>query len=116
MLYKVGTRKELTTYPCRLPCQVYSEIFVGLVVLDCEYGSDRNYYESGGYSIILENSDDVSELTKIIDINTHLCEWTTAIGNTGYLSSLYVMNDDFSIIVYMPKNIAPTAILNELED
>ena len=115
MLYKLGTVKELRTLECPLPERVWTEIYMGLMILDIEYGENRNYLESGGYSIIVENAEDIPVLKEIIDFDAHPCEWATQIYVTGYLSALYVMNDDFSIMVYMPISIAPEAILRDLE-
>ena len=115
MLYKLGTTKELQSLNCKLPDRVRTEIYMGLMILDVEYGEDRNYFESGGCSIILEDKEDILTLKEIIDFESHPCEWATQIHVTGYLSALYVMNDDFSIMVYMPISIAPEAILRDLE-
>lgn len=115
MLYKVGTKKEVLTLLKHLPDRVLTEVFQGVVVLDAEYGEDRNYLESGGYSIIAETSDDISKVTEIIS-NNHPCEWATRISNTGWTSVLYIINDDFSIMVYAPENILPSELINELED
>lgn len=98
--------------PCNLPEKVVTEIFTGLVVLDAEYGSDRNYLESGGYSLIAETSEDIPR----IPINLNTPEWVTKIGSTGFLSALFILNDDFSIMVYLPIAIAPASIINELEE
>ena len=116
MLYKLGTVKELLTLECPLPDRVRTEIYMGLMILDIEYGERRNYLESGGYSIIVENKSDIPALKKILDFDSHPCEWATQIHVTGYLSALFVINDDFSIMVYMPISIAPNAILQDLEE
>ena len=101
----------------RLPEHVVTELFQGVMVLDAEYGEDRDYFSCGGYSLIAETADDVTQLKQIIDYDTHPCEWATRIGkDTGYLSALYLLNDDFGIMVYMPTAIAPDAILRDLED
>jgi hypothetical protein len=115
MLYKVGTKKEVLELLKHLPDRVLTEVFQGVVVLDAEYGEDRNYLESGGYSIIAENTEDVSKVAEIISKN-HPCEWATRISNTGWTSVLYIINDDFSIMVYAPENILPSKLINELED
>ena len=44
-----------------------------------------------------------------------VCEWATSIDDSGYISVLYLLNNDYSIMLYMPKTIAPKSILNELE-
>ena len=116
MLYTIGTAHELSILPYHLPQELALEILAGLVILDAEYGESRNYYESGGYSVIAETIEDIPGLKCIIDYEKHPCEWATRIGRTGYISALYILNNDFSILVYLPLNSAPAAILNELED
>ena len=116
MLYTLGTAHELTLLPYHLPEELATEVLTGLVVLDAEYGESRNYFESGGYSVIAETIEDIPGLKAIIDFDKHPCEWATRIGRTGYISALYILNNDFSILVYLPLTISPTAIINELED
>ena len=43
----------------RLPERVYEEVLRGAAILDCEYGAQRQYLQSGGYSVIVENEEDV---------------------------------------------------------
>lgn len=116
MLYTIGTTAEIPTLPSHLPQKLVTEVFQGLVILDAEYGSDRNYLESGGYSIIAETSDDIQKFRHTLNIETREPEWVTWIGNTGYISALYIMNNDFSIMVYMPAAIMPEIIRKELEE
>ena len=117
MLHKIGTAKEVLTLSSKLPRQVFGELLRGIVILDTEYGEDRDYLQIGGYSVVAETKEDVLALKDIIDYDTIPCEWATRIGrDTKHLSALYILNDDFSIIVYLPIAIAPDAILKELED
>lgn len=116
MLYTIGTAHELSILPCHLPQELVTEVLTGLVVLDAEYGESRNYLESGGYSVIAENIEDIPGLKAIIDYEKHPCEWATKIGRSGFISALYILNNDFSIIVYLPQAIAPIEIITELED
>ena len=116
MLYTIGTANELPLLPSHLPEELRTEILTGLVVLDAEFSESRNYLESGGYSVIAETVEDIPGLKAIIDYEKHPCEWATKIGRTGFVSALYIINNDFSIMVYLPQAIAPTAIINELED
>lgn len=117
MLYRIGTKKELPMVANSLPERVYAELLRGTAILDAEYGEERNYLLTGGYSLIAQTADDLPRLKASIDYEARLCEWATKIGrDTGYISALYIINDDFSIMVYMPQSIAPDTILNELED
>lgn len=114
MLYRIGTTAEIPSLPSHFPEKLITEIFQGLVVLDAEYEPTRNYLESGGYSVILETADDIQELAITLDIVTRTPEWATWIDNTGYISALYIINDDFSIMVYMKSEITPQIIRKEL--
>ena len=116
MLYTIGTVHELSILPYHLPEELITEVLTGLVVLDAEYEESRNYFESGGYSVIAENIEDIPGLKAIIDFEKHPCEWATKIGRTGFVSALYILNNDFSNMVYLPQDIAPTEIITELED
>jgi hypothetical protein len=107
---------EVSMLPKRLPERVIGEVFTGLAVLDAEYGTDRDYLETGGYSLIAETADDLPALNEIINTNIHAPEWATRIGRTGFVSALYIMNDDFSIMVYLPYEIASVPIKLELEE
>ena len=100
--------------PNHLPEQLLREVFTGLVVLEAEYGSNRNHRESGGFSLIAETKEDLPALNEIINTNIHAPEWATHIGKTDFVSALYIMNDDFSIMVYLPQEIAAVPIKLEL--
>ena len=112
VLYRIGTKAEMATLPSHLPKRVVSEILRGICVLDCEYGAPRDYLSVGGYSLLAETKEDAE--TALYDINGP-CEWATRIGNTGYLSALYILTDDYSIMLYLPISAAIKSILDELE-
>ncbi len=116
MLYRIGLVSEIPTLPSDIPKQVRTEIAQGLVVLDCEYGEDRNYLESGGCSILVETAEDLTQLKEMVDYDKHPCEWATRIGRTGYASALFIINNSYSILVYLPISILPEIMLSALED
>lgn len=115
MLYTIGTTAEIPTLPSHLPEKLVTEIFQGLCILDAEYEPTRNYLEVGGYSIIAETEEDISSF-KHINLHTRQPEWATFIGNTGYISALYIISNSVSIMAYMPLTIAPNIIRKELEE
>lgn len=116
MLYMVGTMRETDTLAEKLPDSVFTELIRGIAILDCEYGEDRDYRNYGGYSLIAETLEDVLSVKNYVDYESHLCEWVTFIGkDSGYLSALFIMSNDFSIMLYLPAAIAPDAILRELD-
>ena len=115
MLYKIGTVEEIHALHGIMPEGVLKKLYDCTVTLDKAYGTDRDYLECGGYSIIAENPSDVEEVTQIIDLLQHPCEWVDR-ESEGFLSALYLLNDDFSIVLFMPIAIAPVRLRNELED
>lgn len=115
MIIKVGTLNEVYKYSSILPESVINELIIGCSVLDCEYGENRNYIKSGGYSIVAQAKDDLCELKSIIDYEHRCCEWATRLGNSHYVSALYIFNNDFSIMLFMPEIIAPQIIIDNID-
>ena len=115
MLYRVGTVKEIRSLRNLFSLEVLGQLFVCTAILDDAYGEERDYLQSGGYSLIAETAEDISGIREIIDLDTHPCEWADRLEG-DYLSALYLLNDDFSVVVFMPVAIAPPALLSELGD
>ena len=115
MLYRIGTVKEMRPLYDKFHEDVIAQLYHCTKVLDDIYGEERNYLQSGGYSLIAETIDDLSGIREIIDFDTHPCEWADRLDG-DFLSALYLMNDDYSIVVFMPMAIAPPTLLKELED
>lgn len=117
MLHKIGTLKELDAMTLTLPECVMTELTQDIAILDCEYGENRVWSQEGGYSAIMETTEDVTMFKNIVDYDTHPCEWATKLGrNSGWLSALYLLNDDYAVMAFMPVAIAPKAILADLEE
>ena len=115
MLYRIGTVKEIDAIEEKFPREIVNKLYHCTSVLDEAYGADRDYLQSGGYSLLAENEQDLVGIKPIIDFDTHPCEWADPVGKE-HLSALYLLNDNFSIVIFMPINIAPPELLSELED
>ena len=115
MLRRIGTEKEITQEIIQaLPVDVGRELLRSTIILDYEYGRDRNYLSRGGYSFLAETTEDVAAIGEVIDFDTHPCEWAYCI--SGYIVSLFLLNDDFSVVTFIPKAICPQTILEDVED
>lgn len=114
MLYTIGTEAELPLVESKLPYEVFKALYKSTIVLDYAYGPNRNYRESGGYSLVAETPDDVEAMRKAVDYTIHPPEWTDRIEN--FLMSLFVLGNDYSIVLVMPLSIAPEGLLEELEE
>ena len=115
MLYRIGTVKEIDFIRSKFPVALIEQLHYCTKTLDDDYGADRNYLQSGGYSLLAEKEEDLAGIRAIIDFDTHPCEWADPLDG-GFLSALYLLNDDYSIVVFMPIAIAPHTLLSELED
>ena len=115
MLYRLVNTRDVYDCADKFHGDVFTELLRGTVFLDSDYGENRNLDE-GGYSVVIDSEDDLAHLKQIINYDSHPCEWATTIGSSGYISVLFIMNNDFSLMVFMPKSIAPQSILTELED
>ncbi len=117
MLYKIGTLAELKAMKRNFPECVAMELTRDLAILDCEYGEDRDIREEGGYTVVIETAEDLTELERIIDFTRHPCEWATRLGkDTGWAAILFLLTDDYSIMVFMPVDVMPDVLLKDLED
>lgn len=114
MLYRIGTAKEILAIPDEIPEIVQEKLYHVTAVLDEAYGAHRDYLCSGGYSLLGETKEDVDEMRSVINFENHPCEWADRLED--YLCALYLLNDDFSIVVLMPIAVAPKALKKELED
>ena len=113
MVYTVGTERELPAVENKLPHAVFLELFRSTILLDYAYSATRPYMQSGGYSLIAETEEDVAEIGKRINFETHPCEWVDLVED--YTVSLFLMNDDFSIVLFIPLAITPEILRQELE-
>ena len=99
MYYKIQNTKEAWRLSGIVPEAVLSELVRGAAVLSAETKADLE-------TIAMH----------LFDYRNAVCEWATSIDDSGYISVLYLLNNDYSIMLYMPKAIAPKSILQELED
>lgn len=114
MLHRVGTAAEALALDGTVPDDVHNDIVYGATILDSEYGSDRNYLVDGGYALIAYNRNDVEMALRII--GDRLCEWVIKLGGSGWTSVLYLLGDDYVIVLYAPEAALPAALLNQMEE
>lgn len=112
----LGTTRECAALNGYLPQQAIGEILRGVAVLESEFGEERNYFESGGYSLIADTEEDLSKAREIFDDRLHYCEWATKIGDTGFCSALYLLSNECSVMLYIPISLANKDILENMED
>lgn len=85
-------------------------------LLDENYSEIRELKDMGGYIALLESKEDVAEI-KANTIKGLLPEYTDIIkGDNGidYYSSLFLLSDDYSIVVFSAKELHEIQIEKEL--
>ena len=103
-----------------LPIEVQEVIKGILVILDSEYGADRDKYaDNGGYVVVVESSEDFKEMQKKtnIDVNDIIVEYVDKIicvDGKVYTNSLVLCNNDYSISLIIPFEITPENLLNQM--
>lgn len=115
MFYRIGTGGEIGALSGKFHPAVIVHLKHCIGILDESYGADRNYLQDGGYAVIVETADDLPYMREILDLDKHPCEWAKHLDGV-YVSALYLLNDDFAVVVYLPLELAPTALQKELED
>lgn len=111
-MYIIRNTTDAKLMSDKVPERVLTELIRGAAILESEYDD----YGSGGYSVVIQSQSDLDEVKRLLNYSAHICEWATHLGSSGYLSAFYILNNDFSVVLYMPIDIAPDIILNELED
>ncbi len=116
MLAEIGSLADLERLCDRLPSEAYDYLLSAVTALNRAYGTDRDYRKTGGYSAVAFDSFDIDLFRQaIVDFDCHPCEYARSVGN-DFISALFVMSNDFSVELLMPKAIAPEIILSDLED
>ena len=111
-MHVIKTTAEAWQLTDEVPEEVLTELIRGAAVLEAEYGDSG----AGGYAIVMQSDADMEEAKDLLDYSTMICEWATRLGDSGYLSALYILDNEFSVVLYMPISLAPDNILLELED
>lgn len=103
MLYHIKSRQELDSLGLKLPQSVQEEL--------CRCVA----FPGEGTALIAENVEDICAARRLVDFERHPAEWVNRLDG-GFLSALFVMNNSFTIALFLPTNIAPEVIAKELED
>ena len=115
MHYRIGTGREIGALSGKFHSAVIEHLKHCIGILDESYGVDGDYLQEGGYMVIAETADDLPCVREILDLDKHPCEWAKYLDGV-YVSALYLLNDDFAVVVVLPFELAPAALRKELED
>lgn len=116
-MIKLYKKEQLEELKEKYSKQMLREVEEIITLLDENYGANREVGKDlGGYVALLETKEDVAEI-KANSIKGLLQEYTDIIkGDDGidYYSSLFLLSDDYSIVVFSTKELHEILIEKEL--
>lgn len=119
MLYKFGTEGELEAIKGKIPKELYQTALKIVKTIDEHYGASRDIDNSdGGYLLILENVQDIEQAVKWhirLDGGNHEHINLVKCAGGDYINALYVLNNEYGVNVFLPKEIALKILLDDLE-
>lgn len=113
MVYKIGNPADLESLP--FTDDTTMEILRRHAkTLSVEYGENRNINENdGGYILYATPGTSSAELKAFFDVSKHPPEYVNTYGSL--CEAVYLLNNDFSVVIVMSIANAPTEILNEID-
>jgi len=115
MLWRIGTVEEALALDGIVPDDVHNDIVRDLAILDDEYGKERNYLVDGCYTLIADTKEDVLMALKVVG-EGRPCEWVIRLGTSGWTNTLFLLGDNFGIVLYALESVLPAALLNRMEE
>jgi hypothetical protein len=116
-MIKLYKKEQLEEVKQKYPKEMLQEAEEIITLLDENYGANRDVdKELGGYILIEESEEDVADIKANI-IKGLLNEYTDVIKSDDgidYYSSLFLLSDDYSIVVFSTKELHEILIEKEL--
>ena len=117
-MIKLYKKEQLEELKQKYSKEVLKEAEEIMVLLDDNYRANRDVDKDlGGYIALLESKEDVAEI-KANSIKGLLTEYTDIIKSDDegidYYSSLFLLSDDYSIVVFSTKELHEILIEKEL--
>lgn len=101
MVYKLGHEAEISSLPFPVSGELYDNLLEFLLVLDNEYGSDRNVeQDDGGYVLFCTPGTTDNEIQRYFDFNGFISDWVTSIlHDPDYCAALYFLREDYVVVL-----------------
>ena len=112
MIYKIGNISDLDMLP-PLDDTALELLYHHARVLTHEYGANRNIDTSdGGYVLFATSGTSREELKAFFDTSANTPECVNTYGSL--CEAIYLLTNDFAVVIIMSTADAPTEILNEI--
>ena len=117
MIYKLGNVADMTKLPS-MDERLRNAIFKNLKILDDNYGADRDVdNDDGGYVLFCESGTTEEEIQSYHDHVQYLPEFVhPVISNPPYIETLYLISNDYGIVLFTKYADTPDDILEEMDD
>ena len=113
MMYKIGNISDLEMLPM-LDDATLELLYHHARVLTHEYGANRNIDTSdGGFILFATSGTSREELKAFFDTSAYTPECVNTYGSL--CEAIYLLNNDFAVVIIMSIADAPTEILNEID-
>lgn len=116
-MIKLYKKEQLEELKEKYSKEILKEAEEIITLLDNNYGANRDVDKDlGGYIALLESKEDVAEI-KANSIKGLFLEYTDIIKSDDgidYYSSLFLLSDDYSIVVFSTKELHEILIEKEL--
>ena len=116
MMVKLYKKEQLVKLKEKYSKEMLKEAEEIIRLLDENYSENRELEDMGGHITILESKEDVAEI-KANSIKGLLPEYTDIIKSDDgidYYSSLFLLSDDYSVVVFSTKELHEILIEKEL--
>ena len=106
MVFKLGHESEIGTLPLAVTGRLYDNLSEFLIVLDNEYGANRDVdHEDGGYVLFCTPGTTDSEIQHYFCFLGLIPEWVVDIPHQPeYCASLYFLRDEYAVVLSRQKN------------
>ena len=117
MIYKLGNVADMSKLPS-MDDRLRNAIFKNLKILDDNYGEDRDIdNDDGGYVLFCEPGTTEEEIQSYYDHEQFLPEHVLpVISNPPYIETLYLISNDYGIVLFTKYADTPDDILEEMDD
>jgi len=110
MVYKLGTAEDMKMLP-QLEPSLRDYIKYLLLVLDTEYGTDRDIENSdGGYVVFVTEDTPMNEIKEAFDYTRHTVEYVEV--GEAYSTAVYLLNNEYTVMLIMPTEELPEELRN----
>ena len=106
MVYKLGHEAESCSLPYPVSGRLYDNLVEFLLMLDNEYGADRDVeQDDGDYVLFCTPGTTDGEIQRYFTFSGLVLEWVTDIPHQPeYCASLYFLREDYAVVLIWPKN------------